>query len=51
MLFSDQRKHHLSIPAKDDKGTAVNVGWLVNYLCKEVMQDTREELFVLDDHV
>jgi hypothetical protein len=51
MLFSDERKHKLSVPAKDDKGKAVTVGWLVDYLCEEVMKDSRKEMFVLDGHV
>jgi len=51
MLFSDERKHSLSIPAKDDQGIAVTIAWLVNYLCEEVMKDTRKEMFVLDGHV
>jgi hypothetical protein len=51
MLFSDERKHKLAVPAKDDKGNTVTVGWLVHYLCEEVMKDTRKEMFVLDDHV
>ena len=51
MLFSDQRKHNLSVPVKDGNGQAVTVGWLVTYLCEEVMKDTRKELFVLDGHV
>jgi ubiquitin related modifier 1 len=51
MLFSDKRKHRLSVPAKDGKGNAVTVGWLVDYLCEEVMKDTRKEMFVLDGHV
>lgn len=52
MLFSDQRKHKLSIP-KINKvdGKAVTVGWLVRYLCEKIMKDTRKEMFVLDDHV
>jgi ubiquitin related modifier 1 len=51
MLFSDQRKHALSVPAKDGKGQPVTVGWLVDYLCDEVMKDTRKDMFVLDGHV
>jgi hypothetical protein len=51
MLFSDERKHSLAVPAKDDKGNAVTVGWLVDYLCEEVMKETRKEMFVLDGHV
>lgn len=51
MLFSDQRKMTLSVPAKDVKGVAVTVGWLVDHLCEEVMKDSRKEMFVLDGHV
>jgi hypothetical protein len=51
MLFSDERKHKLSIPTKDDQGNAVNIGWLVKYLCEKVMKDSRKEMFVLDGHV
>ena len=51
MLFSDQRKHSLRVPGKDDKGNAVTVGWLIHHLCDEVMKDTRKEMFVLEDHV
>jgi ubiquitin related modifier 1 len=51
MLFSDERKHRLTVPAKDSKGNAVTVGWLVDYLCDEIMKDNRKEMFVLDGHV
>ncbi|KAL3425671.1 ubiquitin-like modifier 1 [Phlyctema vagabunda] len=51
MLFSDQRKHKLTVPAKDENEKAVTVGWLVHHLCNEVMKDTRKDMFVLDDHV
>ncbi|KAF7944168.1 hypothetical protein EAE96_010570 [Botrytis aclada] len=51
MLFSDQRSHKLSIPKTDSKGDPVTVGWLVKYLCDETMQDSRKDMFVLDDHV
>ncbi|EPE34579.1 MoaD/ThiS [Glarea lozoyensis ATCC 20868] len=51
MLFGDERKHKLSIPSKDEQGNAVNIGWLVKYLCDKVMKDSRKEMFVLDGHV
>lgn len=51
MLFSSQRKHTLSIPTKDESGSASNIAFLVRYLCENVMQDSRRELFVLDDTV
>ncbi|KAH8683007.1 ubiquitin-related modifier 1 [Tricladium varicosporioides] len=51
MLFSDERKHKLVVPTKDDKGNAVNIGWLVHHLVEDVMKDSRKEMFVLDGHV
>lgn len=51
MLFSNQRKHQLSLPAKDEERTSANVAFLVRYLCAHVMDDERKELFVLDDTV
>jgi ubiquitin related modifier 1 len=51
MLFSDERTHKLMVPAKDNKGDAVTIGWLVEHLCDQVMKDSRKDMFVLDGHV
>lgn len=51
MLFSDQGKHRISLPAKDEDGNKANVAFLVRYLCAHVMNDRRKELFVLDGTV
>ena len=51
MLFANQRKHEIKLPQKDEKGDAVNIAYLVNHLCEQVMQDSRKELFVLDGTV
>ncbi|KAL2067880.1 hypothetical protein VTL71DRAFT_15978 [Oculimacula yallundae] len=51
MLFSDQRKHKIQVPAKDDEGNDVTVGWLVDYLCDKFMKDTRKEMFRSEGHV
>lgn len=51
MLFSDERKHQIEVPAQDTNGKPVTVGWLVDYLCEELMKDSRKEMFVLDGHV
>jgi ubiquitin related modifier 1 len=51
MLFSNQRVHKISIPAKTADGTAPNIQWLINYLCTSIMKDPRKDLFVLDDTV
>lgn len=51
MLFSDERRHSLALPAKDKDGRPATVAFLIDYLCENVMKDTRKELFVLDDHL
>lgn len=51
MLFSDKKKHKLSIPATDDSDRPTTVASLLTYLCQNVMKDQREEMFVLDGHV
>lgn len=51
MLFSDQRRHELSMPAIDKNSKPVTIAYLVEYLCENTMKDTRKELFVLDHHV
>ncbi|KAJ4145427.1 hypothetical protein LMH87_004279 [Akanthomyces muscarius] len=51
MLFSDQRLHSLALPAHDKDGLPATIAFLIAHLCQEVMNDTRKELFVLDDHL
>lgn len=51
MLFSDERKHKISIPSKMPDGTPSNVGYLVQWLCDNLMKDPRKELFILDNSV
>lgn len=51
MLFSDQRHHSLALPAGDKDGRPCTIASLIDYLCQNVMKDTRQELFVLDGHL
>ncbi|KAL9625026.1 MAG: hypothetical protein Q9160_000755 [Pyrenula sp. 1 TL-2023] len=51
MLFNNETKHKISIPARDQDGMAVNVGFLIQYLCDNLMKDPRKELFVLENAV
>lgn len=51
MLFSDQRKHKISLPAVDSKGQNATVAFLIQWLCDKLMKDPRKEMFVLDDSV
>lgn len=51
ILFSNQKKYSLLLPAKDGSGAPANIAFLVQHLCDNVMKDPRKELFVLDDTV
>ncbi len=51
ILFSNQKKYNISLPAKDESGEPANIAFLVRHLCDNVMKDARKELFVLDDTV
>lgn len=51
ILFANQKKYSLSIPAKDDTGAQANVAFLVRHLCNTIMKDPRKEMFVLDNTV
>ena len=51
LLFSNQRKHQISLPAKDEDGQTANVAFLVQFLCQHLMKDRRKELFVMDGTV
>ncbi|KAM0435277.1 hypothetical protein ACHAPT_003371 [Fusarium lateritium] len=51
MLFSDKRHHSLVIPAVTQDGKPANIAYLIDHLCQNVMQDSRKDLFVLDNHL
>lgn len=39
------------MPAIDKDGKSVTIAYLIEHLCGNLMNDTRKELFVLDDHL
>lgn len=51
MLFSDQKKHTITIPSTAKDGKPVSLAYLIDYLCKNTMKDNRKELFVLDNQM
>lgn len=51
MLFANERKHSLAIPAKTSDEKQPTIAWLIQYLVENLMQDSRKELFILDNHV
>ncbi|CAK7269000.1 Ubiquitin-related modifier 1 [Sporothrix epigloea] len=52
MLFGDQKRLELCLPAVDSSGNPATVGFLIAHLCASTMTDGRKDLFVLDgDHL
>ncbi|KAF4971552.1 hypothetical protein FSARC_1648 [Fusarium sarcochroum] len=51
MLFSNKRQHALAIPAADQDGKPADIAYLIDHLCQNVMDDSRKDLFVLDNHL
>lgn len=51
MLFANERKHSLTLPATVDDGKKPTISYLIEYLVKNVMKDQRKELFVVDNNV
>lgn len=51
LLFGNEKSHKIDVPAVDEAGEKSNVGFLVQWMCKNMMKDEREEMFVLDGGV
>ncbi|CAK7272898.1 Ubiquitin-related modifier 1 [Sporothrix epigloea] len=52
MLFADQKRLDLRLPAADSLGRPATVGFLIAHLCATAMTDGRKDLFVADgDHL
>lgn len=51
MLFGNDTRHNVSIPAKDDHGNPTTIRYLISWLRENLMQDPRKELFVLENAV
>lgn len=51
MLFDNQRRYAVSLPATDANGKPANISFLIDHLCRTLMKDPRADLFVLDRHM
>lgn len=51
MLFDNVPKHSVLLSSDAFDGKPPTIGYLVTYLCENLMKDSRKELFVLDDAV
>ncbi|KAK5678025.1 Ubiquitin-related modifier 1, partial [Elasticomyces elasticus] len=51
ILFSNERKHSVNLPARLSDGNPPTIAYLLQYLVENVMKDERKELFILEDNV
>lgn len=51
MLFSNERKHSVTLPARLSDGGRPKISFLLEYLVENVMKDERKELFILERNV
>jgi ubiquitin related modifier 1 len=51
LLFDNQRRYNVSLPATDGSGKPANIAFLIDHLCRNLMKDPRADLFVLDNHM
>ena len=51
MLFDNQRRHAVDLPATDPGGKPATIALLIDHLCQHLMKDPRTDMFVLDNHM
>ena len=51
MLFSNKKRHSLTIPETDNNDKPSTIAFLIDHLCETLMTDPRSDLFVLDKHM
>lgn len=51
LLFGNERKHKVSLPARMEDGNPTNIAYLLPYLVDNLMQDQRKEMFIMEDNV
>ena len=51
MLFDNVTKHSVSLSKTAADGKPPTVGYLVDYICENLIKDSRKELFILDGAV
>ncbi|KAJ5902473.1 hypothetical protein N7495_003001 [Penicillium taxi] len=51
LLFGNERKHQVSLPARSDDGNPSNIAYLLRYLVDNLLKDQRKEMFIMEDNV
>ncbi|KAJ5127543.1 hypothetical protein N7448_008322 [Penicillium atrosanguineum] len=51
LLFGNERKHNVALPAQLKDGSQPNISYLLGYLVDNLMQDQRKDMFIMEDNV
>lgn len=51
LLFSNERKHYVTLPSRLENGSQPTIADLLTHLVENVMQDQRKEMFIMEDNV
>jgi hypothetical protein len=51
LLFGNERKHKVVLPARLEDGSRPNITYLLKYLVDNLMKDQRKDMFIMEDNV
>lgn len=51
ILFGNEKKHKIDLPAQSEEGSPSNIAYLLQYLVKHLMKDQRKDMFIMEDNV
>ncbi|CAI7629171.1 unnamed protein product [Penicillium glandicola] len=51
LLFGNERKHKVVLPACLEDGSRPNISYLLKYLVDNLMKDQRIDMFIMEDNV
>lgn len=51
LLFDNERKHEIILPARKEDGNASDISSLLIYLVENTMNDNRKDMFIMEDSV
>ncbi|KAJ9487139.1 hypothetical protein VN97_g6169 [Penicillium thymicola] len=51
LLFGNERKHKVVLPARLEDGSRANISYLLKYLVDNLMKDQRMDMFIMEDNV
>lgn len=51
ILFANERKHKINLPAQLEDGSPSNIAYLLQYLVNNLMKDQRKDMFIMEDNV